>query len=90
MAALRDAKSLTFTSADAAWIGDWHPTPRVQYVLVMKGEVEITVETGESRRFGPGSVVLLEDVRGKGHDSRVVSDTPALFAMIAIPDPSTE
>ena len=90
VAALRDAKSLTFTSADAAWVGDWHPTPRVQYVLVMKGEVEITVETGESRRFGPGSVVLLEDIRGKGHDSRVVSDTPALFAMIAIPDPTTE
>ncbi|NNL85355.1 MAG: cupin domain-containing protein [Myxococcales bacterium] len=90
VAARREAISLTFTSADAAWIGDWHPTPRVQYVLVLKGEVEITVESGESRRFGSGSILLLEDVRGRGHDSRVVSETPALFAMVAVPETPSE
>lgn len=83
---VRNASSLVFTSSDANWIGDWHPTPRLQYVLVLKGAVEIRVEDGETRRFGPGSIIYLADVRGKGHDSKVVSDTPALFAMIAVPE----
>ena len=74
----------------APWVGDWHPTPRVQYVMVLRGAIEVTVEDGEVRRFDPGSVLLLEDVRGKGHDTKVVSDEPALFAIVAVPPTPAE
>lgn len=84
LSALRNTSTLVFATSDASWVGDWHPTPRVQYILVLSGSVEITVEDGEKRRFDPGSVLLLEDIRGKGHASKVVSDTPALFAIVAL------
>lgn len=28
---------------------------------------------GETRRFGPGAIVLLEDVTGKGHVTRILA-----------------
>ena len=37
------------------------------------GELEVQVSDGEIRRFRPGDVVLVEDSRGKGHTTRVVS-----------------
>ena len=40
--------------------------------MQIAGELEVEAGDGERRRFGPGSVVLLEDVSGKGHFTRVV------------------
>ncbi|MEM7467361.1 MAG: cupin domain-containing protein [Pseudomonadota bacterium] len=79
-------KNLLFTTADKTWATDWHPTPRRQFVVVLAGEITIEVESGEIRRFKSGDVFLLEDTAGRGHDSRVVSDEPAMFAMVALPE----
>lgn len=49
---------------------DWHVTPRRQYIVMLAGFVEIQVSDGESRTFGPGDTVLVEDIAGKGHKSR--------------------
>ena len=35
-------------------------------------------------RFGPGSVVLLEDVSGKGHVTRVVGHGPSSGAFVQL------
>ncbi len=86
LSTVHPAATILFATTDKNWVDDWHPTPRVQYILVLSGSVEITVEDGETRRFDPGSAVLLEDVRGKGHLSKVVSAEPALFAIVALPD----
>ena len=45
----------------------WHPAPRRQFIVLLQGEYEITVGSGESKRFTPGDVVLVEDVDGTGH-----------------------
>jgi uncharacterized cupin superfamily protein len=50
----------------------WHNAPRRQYVIILEGEVDFTVSSGETRRFGGGDVVLLEDTWGKGHCSQAV------------------
>ncbi len=50
----------------------WHNTPSRQFVIILKGEVDFTVSDGETRRFGSGAVVLLEDTSGKGHFSKAV------------------
>jgi hypothetical protein len=34
--------------------------------------MEITTSDGETRRFGPGSLCLLDDTTGKGHNTRVL------------------
>lgn len=49
---------------------DWHTAPRRQYIVMLSGSVEIQVSDGETRSFGPGELVLVEDTTGKGHKSR--------------------
>jgi hypothetical protein len=46
---------------------DWHCAPRRQFVVFLDGWVRITVSDGESRELPAGSVVLVEDLVGKGH-----------------------
>ena len=86
VAAMQTAKTMVFTTADGAWHGDWHPTPHKQFVFMLGGAIEIEVADGEIRRFSIGDIILLEDVSGKGHDTRVVSVEPALFAIVALPE----
>src|SRR4051794_6179546 len=57
------------------WDGDWHPSPKRWFVLTLSGEMEITTSDGEVRRFGPGSIWLIEDTTGKGHLTRIVGDS---------------
>jgi hypothetical protein len=51
-----------------------HVAPRRQFIIHLAGQAEVEVSDGEVRRFGPGSVMLLEDVTGKGHTTRRVGD----------------
>lgn len=46
---------------------DWHRAPRRQFVVFLDGWVRITVSDGESRILPAGSVVLVEDLTGRGH-----------------------
>jgi hypothetical protein len=74
-------------AGQADWGGDVpHPTPRRQMVCMLRGEMDVTASDGETRRFGPGDLLLLEDVVGKGHASRVVGDEPFLILGVAPPD----
>ena len=80
------AKGVIFreTNSEEYFI-DWHNAPRRQFVVNLAGEVEITVSDGEKRRFGAGSILLAEDVTGKGHISRGVgkSERRVLFVPLA-------
>lgn len=78
------AQNVSFISSPEGWFGDWHPAPRIQFILVLVGELEVEVSDGEVRRLGPGSLCLLEDTAGKGHASRVVGRERALAAAIPI------
>ena len=60
-----------------AWDGSWHPTPVRQLIVCMTGQLEITVGDGQSRRFGPGEMVMLEDTTGKGHVTKVIGSQEA-------------
>lgn len=66
------------------WIGDWHPTPQRQYWVQLSGELDVEVSDGEVRRFRAGGVLLLEDVSGRGHLTRVVGSAgvEALFVQL--------
>jgi hypothetical protein len=84
VSALFDADNVTFISSPAGWYGHWHAAPRRQFILVLEGELEVEVSDGEARRFGPGSICLVEDTTGKGHISRVVSTSRGLAAAIPL------
>ena len=78
------ATQFGFMNAPAGWSSDWHPTSARNIFFVLTGEWAVIASDGESRRFGPGSVLLVEDTNGKGHSSRVVSETDSLAAMVQL------
>lgn len=85
------SRTLIF-GARPEWRGEApHPTPQRQIFCVMRGVVEVTVSDGQSRRFAPGDLIVLDDTGGKGHSSRVVgADDLLLFgAVLADQDPLT-
>lgn len=69
---LQKATGIIFRETPGDYDFSWHNTPRKQFVIILEGEVDFTVSAGETRRFGGGDVVLLEDTSGKGHYSRAV------------------
>ena len=54
----------------ADYWSDWHTAPRRQYIFILAGQMEIGVGDGTMRRFGPGDVVLADDLTGQGHTTR--------------------
>lgn len=78
------ATKFAFLSGPPGWSGDWHPTPRRQVFFYLSGEIEAQVSDGEVRRFGPGSVTLVEDTTGKGHRSRVVGTDNVVMAVVQL------
>jgi hypothetical protein len=81
---LRPAAQACFMSARAGWSSDWHPSSARAMFFVLTGEWEVTTSDGESRRFGVGSALLVEDVTGKGHMSRVLGEEGSTAAMIEL------
>jgi hypothetical protein len=83
---VRPAAGFHFVSMPAGWNGgDWHPAPRRQFIIPLSGEMEFRASDGETRVFGPGDVLLVEDTAGKGHVSRMVSTSLGVFAVVPLP-----
>jgi hypothetical protein len=78
------ATKFRFMQAPGGWASDWHTSSTRTMFFVLKGEWEVTASDGESRRFGAGSALLVEDTTGKGHASRVTSEEGSLAAMVEL------
>lgn len=78
------AMQIGFMRAPAGWSSDWHPSAARNLFFVISGEWEVTASDGECRRFTAASVLLVEDTSGKGHASRVVSETDSLAVMVQL------
>jgi hypothetical protein len=46
-----------------------HTAPRRQIVIQLSGEGSITTGDGSTRTFGPGDILLADDLTGEGHRS---------------------
>ena len=80
------ATQFGFMRAPAGWASDWHPSSARNVFFVLTGEWEVTASDGEQRRFAAGSVLLVDDTSGRGHASRVVSDSGSLAAIVQLPE----
>ena len=67
------ATGIIFRETGGDYDLSWHPAPRRQYIINLDGGVQITASDGEARQIGAGEVILVEDVRGKGHLSKSIS-----------------
>ena len=66
------ATGVIFRETEAEHNITWHPAPRRQYIVNLDAGVKITASDGESREIGAGEVVLVEDIKGKGHLSQSI------------------
>jgi hypothetical protein len=86
LSALVPATGVIFRRSPATLDLDWHPAPRRQFVVTLAGEGEVEASDGEVRRIGPGTIMLAEDVTGKGHRTRGVGDAERLSLFIPLAD----
>ena len=68
------ATSVVFRENDPGYDFDWHCAPQRQFIVLLDGEIEVEVTSGEKRRFTGGDVVLVEDTTGTGHRTRTIGD----------------
>lgn len=78
------AASAWFRETPAGDFQDWHPAPRRQWVIILRGQLEIGVGDGTLHRFGPGDARLVEDTTGAGHTTRVVGSGPCLMMFVPL------
>ena len=72
--ALKAGASMNFRSFPDGSFSDWHNAPRVQYVIVLSGQMEIGVGDGTKRMLDPGDILQVEDLTGQGHTTRSVGN----------------
>ena len=80
------ATGITIRRNPPGYFLDWHNAPRRQYTITIAGEVEIGTSDGSVRRFGPGSVLLAEDLTGQGHTTRVVGTETRYTIIVPLAD----
>jgi quercetin dioxygenase-like cupin family protein len=53
---------------------DWHTAPQPQYIIYLEGKVEVEASSGEKYIFKQGDVLFANDLTGKGHITRTLTD----------------
>ena len=81
-----DIKGAMFALLKAGATEDWHVAPRRQFMLCVRGVVEITAADGTKRRMQPGQFMLLEDTTGKGHITHSAGPDDHVALAIPVPD----
>ena len=71
------ADGLQFIRLPSGWTGNSIHPPKAQFLICLKGHLEVTASDGDKRTFGPGDSILMEDIAGKGHHTRVKGPTSA-------------
>ena len=77
-------KNIVFWENDGDYDYDWHRVPERQYIILLDGEIEIEVSGGEKRIFKGGDILLVEDMKGKGHRTRATSNEPRRSVFVTL------
>ncbi len=83
---LLSATSIVFRSHEPGRFSDWHCESRRNYIITLSGEGEIGLGDGSVHRIGPGRVMLVEDLTGQGHTTRVTSSVPRVTVAVPLAD----
>ena len=83
---IENASGIQFVYQPTGFVISMHPAPRRQYVITIQGQAEIQLGDGTTRVFGPGDLVLAEDITGEGHITRIIGDVPRISAQISVPE----
>jgi len=80
--AVEAAEGVLFVKRPEGGFTDFHPAPRLQYVLYLTASIEIGLGDGTKVVMEPGDVLRAEDTTGHGHTSTVL--TPGLCAFVQL------
>jgi hypothetical protein len=81
---IEGAGGVEFGRFQLGHFSDWHRAPRKQYVFGIAGQMQIGIGDGTVMTFGPGDVLLAEDLSGRGHTMRVSGDEPRIHAAVPL------
>ncbi len=80
------ATAISFHWGPGNKVFDFGPAPRRHLIVVLEGQLEVVVSSGESRKFAVGDTVEMGDVSGKGHICRSVNGRSYRSALINLDD----
>ena len=81
---VQDATSIVVRKQEVGYFIDWHPAPRRQYIITLRGNVEIGLGDGTVYTLGPGDMMLAEDTTGQGHTTKAVGDETRVSVAITL------
>ena len=81
---LKKATGIVFREMSGEYNQSWHNAPRRQFIIYLEGKVEIIIGDGTRRQFGPGDILLAEDITGRGHISRAVNNKPMTSIFVTL------
>src|SRR5690242_19133628 len=80
------AEATFWLGASATWKGGApHPAPRRMIFVTVQGEYLIVASDGATRKFPAGSVLLIEDITGAGHSTKITSTEDAIVLAVGLP-----
>jgi hypothetical protein len=77
---------ISFRMVKAGYFLSFHTAPRRQYSISLTGSVELGLPDGTLKQYGPGTVLLAEDMEGTGHSTRVIGDEDRFTIIIPLSD----
>ncbi|MDE0719257.1 MAG: hypothetical protein OSB75_01700 [Dehalococcoidia bacterium] len=77
---------ISFRMVKAGYFLNFHTAPRRQYSISLTGSVELGLPDGTLKQYGPGTVLLAEDMEGTGHSTRVIGDEDRFTIIIPLSD----
>ena len=81
--ALKPGADMAFRRIPDGSFIDWHTAPRLQYVIVLSGQMEIGIGDGTKRMLNPGDILQVEDLTGQGHTTRSVGNRIMAYVPLA-------
>jgi hypothetical protein len=79
MTEIETVTSLVTFSVPAGTEVPAHNAPQPYICIVLSGEGEVVASDGSTERLGPGGVLYCDDVTGKGHVTRSITDLSLAF-----------
>ncbi|HNQ04637.1 MAG TPA: cupin domain-containing protein [Thiobacillaceae bacterium] len=85
VSAAADAPALVMVELPMGWQGGWHPSPRRQWVICLRGRMGYAAGDGTQCTLTPGACILTTGTWGKGHDSWNTGSEPVRLARMQLP-----
>ena len=81
---LENVSGIRFRIQEPGVFSDWHQESQRNYIITLSGEGELGIGDGTLRRIKAGEVMLVEDLTGQGHTTRVTSTVPRVTVLIPL------